>query len=116
MKKRKNFTAILIFLMLLIPLVRFVPAAAEDAVDSGIVPELKLFSKALGAVMEGYVNAMGSRELLYQAVKGMLGSLDKYSQFIDPEQYKLLKIDMSGEYSGIGAALEIVDGVIAIKD
>jgi carboxyl-terminal processing protease len=64
--------------------------------------ELKLFSTAIGAVMEGYVAETKPRELLYEALKGMLASLDPYSQFIDPKTYELMKISMSGEYAGIG--------------
>ena len=38
----------------------------------------------------------------------MLASLDKYSEFIDPERFKLIKIAMKGEYAGIGAILATV--------
>ena len=83
---------------------------------SDFIEELKLYSRALGAILEGYVHPMNARDLLYQAVKGMLVSLDLYSEFIDRDHYQLLQIDMKGEYSGIGAALELVDNVISIKE
>jgi carboxyl-terminal processing protease len=87
----------------------FIAWGTVRAQAEAIIDELKLFSKAMGVILEGYVGEAPSRQLLYQAVKGMLGSLDAYSEFIDPERYELLKISMRGEYAGIGVRLEIID-------
>ncbi len=81
----------------------------------GLIDELKLFSKAIGAIQEAYVGEVTPRGLLYQAVKGMLGSLDRFSEFIEPERFKLLQIHMRGEYAGIGAILQLVDGQVTIR-
>ncbi len=116
MKNKKIIWIVLLLGFLWFPLGRFMLAAPGDEPDTGIVPELKLFSKALGVILEGYVSDLKPRELLYQAVRGMLSTLDPYSQFINQEQYPLLKIDMNGEYSGIGAILEIVEEFVAIKE
>ena len=105
--KLKKLLTILFIILLTASSIRFVSAIAEEGED--LIAELKLFSKAMGAVMEGYVTPQKSRNLLFNAINGMLSALDPYSIFIDEEHYKLLKIDMKGEYSGIGAALEIVD-------
>ena len=83
--------------------------------EGGLIGELKLFSKAIGAICEAYPGDVVPRNLLYEAVKGMLGSLDKFSEFIEPERYKLLQIHMKGEYAGIGAILQIVDGQVMIR-
>jgi carboxyl-terminal processing protease len=83
--------------------------------DEGLIAELKLFSKAIGAVWEAYPGNVAPRELLYQAVKGMLASLDKYSEFIDPQRYQLLQISMRGEYAGIGIILKMAGSQIAIS-
>ncbi len=83
--------------------------------DEGLIAELKLFSKAIGAIYEAYPGQVTPRGLLYQAVKGMLSSLDPYSEFIDPERYPLLQISMKGEYAGIGIILKMVGPQIAIS-
>jgi len=82
--------------------------------EGGLIGELKLFSKAIGAIYEAYPGDVVPRNLLYQAVKGMLGSLDKFSEFIEPERYKLLQISMKGEYAGIGAILQMVNEQVLI--
>jgi len=88
---------------------------AQSQEDNGIIEDLKLFSKALGAISEAWVGDVTPRNLLYQAVKGMLGSLDKFSEFIEPERFKLLQIHMRGEYAGIGAILQIVNNQVGIR-
>lgn len=99
---------------LLVLSVAFLPALfAED--EGGLIGELKLFSKAIGAIYEGYPGDVNLRNLLYQAVKGMLASLDRFSEFIDPERYKLLQIGMKGEYAGIGAILQRVHEQVMIR-
>ena len=83
--------------------------------EGGLIGELKLFSKAIAVICEAYPGDVAPRNLLYQAVKGMLGSLDKFSEFIDPERYKLLQIQMKGEYAGIGAILQMVNEQVMIR-
>lgn len=89
-------------------------SVAESEGGQGYMQELQLFSRALGAILEGYVDDVEARKLFYEAVRGMLASLDRYSQFIDPDMYELLKIDITGEYAGIGTWIKIVDEIITI--
>lgn len=114
--KKRNVGVYLLAIILCFSAIGGFTVAMTEVGPNDIIEELKLFSKALGAIMEGYVKDVNAREMLYEAVKGMLASLDPYCQFIGKENYSLLKIDMSGEYSGIGAALELVDEVISIKE
>lgn len=88
-------------------------AFAEE--DADLLEEIKLFSKAISVIEEAYPGDVDQRQLLYEAVKGMLDSLDKYSEFIDPERYELLKIQMTGEYAGIGAILKLVEDYPAVE-
>lgn len=104
------------FLIPVLVIISFFPLSMLLAQDGGgLISELKLFSKALNAICEAYPEKVTPRNLLYQAVKGMLGSLDKFSEFIEPERYKLLQIHMKGEYAGIGAILERVHGRVVIQ-
>lgn len=86
---------------------------AQD--EGGLIGELKLFSKAISVISEAYPGDVTPRNLLYQAVKGMLGSLDKFSEFIEPERYKLLQTFIKGEYAGIGAILQMVNEQVMIR-
>ncbi|MDP2912120.1 MAG: peptidase S41, partial [Candidatus Omnitrophota bacterium] len=46
--------------------------------------ELELFSDAVSIIRTDYVEEKKSKDLIYGALKGMLASLDPYSQFMDP--------------------------------
>ena len=97
-------------------LLSILPLTAVFAEGEGwIIEELKLFSKAVGVISEAYVGDVTPRELLYKAMKGMLGSLDRFSEFIEPGRFKLLQIQIKGEYAGIGALLEVVNEQVVIK-
>ncbi|MDD5671848.1 MAG: PDZ domain-containing protein, partial [Candidatus Omnitrophica bacterium] len=88
---------------------------ANDESDK-IVEDIKLFARALSVIDEAYVENVQMREMLYAAVKGMMESLgDRYSEFIDPERYKLLQIHLKGEYAGIGVILEMFGDIPGIK-
>jgi len=87
---------------------RAAPQAAQGVGD--IIEELKLFSKALGAIHEAYVGDTQPRGLAYEAVRGMLAGIgDKYAQFFDPSMYELLQMSMKGEYAGIGVILQVIE-------
>jgi carboxyl-terminal processing protease len=50
----------------------------------------------------------GSPKEAYEAIRGMLGSLDDpYTRFLDPREFKEMQIDTSGELSGVGIQLSL---------
>ncbi|MBM5799794.1 MAG: PDZ domain-containing protein [Cyanobacteria bacterium K_DeepCast_35m_m2_023] len=50
----------------------------------------------------------GSSKEAYDAIRGMLGSLDDpYTRFLDPREFKEMQIDTSGELSGVGIQLSL---------
>jgi len=109
----RNIRWLLITGLLLLGIFPLTALLAQD--EGGLIPELKLFSKALSAICEAYPGDVAARNLFYEAVKGMMSSLDDFSEFIDPERYKLLEIHMRGEYAGIGAILQIVQERVTVR-
>jgi carboxyl-terminal processing protease len=84
-------------------------AAEADAYD-----ELKTFSEALSIVRKNYVEDVKMRELVYGAVKGLLGSLDPHSAFMTPEQYREMQVDTKGEFGGIGIQIGLKDNILTV--
>ena len=114
MNKRNPFFPVLILILLLSAAGRLCFSQAEATAK--FMEELKLFAKAIQAVMEGSVQDVKARDLFYGAAKGMLQTLgDKYSEFIEPKRFELLQINVKGEYAGIGVHLKLLDGVAAIE-
>lgn len=55
-------------------------------------------------------------QLTYSAIRGMFASLgDRYTRFLDPEEYKQMQQENKGDFEGIGAELDVKDGRVYIK-
>ena len=85
-------------------------AANEDA----LYKELELFTDALSIVEADYVEAPAAKQLVYGALKGMLATLDPYSQFMDPDSYNELKIDTEGQFGGLGIEITLRDELLTV--
>ena len=87
-----------------------------DAPDGNeeIYKELELFEHALAIVRSDYVEEPQAKDLIYGALKGMLATLDPYSQFLDPDSYNELKVDTEGEFGGLGIEITIKDDLLTI--
>ncbi len=75
---------------------------------------LELFSEALAKVQTRYVDKKSPKDLTYGALKGLLGHLDPYSQFLEPDDYKDLISDTEGEFGGLGIEISIKDGLLTV--
>jgi len=76
--------------------------------------ELELFADALAIVQTQYVEHKSPQELIYGALRGLLASLDPYSQFMDPDEYKELIIDTRGKFGGLGIEISVRDGLLTV--
>ena len=76
--------------------------------------ELELFSDAISVIRSDYVEEKTSKDLIYGALKGMLSSLDPYSQFMDPDTYSEMKVETEGEFGGIGIEITLKDDLLTI--
>ncbi|MDP3787593.1 MAG: S41 family peptidase [Candidatus Omnitrophota bacterium] len=87
-------------------------AAPEKEED--IYKHLELFSDVISIVRAEYVEDVKSKDLIYGAMKGMIQSLDKYSEFMDPETYTEMKVETEGEFGGIGIEIAIKDDMLTV--
>ena len=92
-----------------VPAVKAAPEKEED-----IYKQLELFSDALSIVRSEYVDDVKSKTLIYGALKGMVQSLDRFSEFMDPESYAEMKVETEGEFGGIGIEIAIKDDLLTV--
>ena len=76
--------------------------------------QLELFADAISILRSDYVDNVDSKKLIYGAMKGMLASLDDFSQFLEPDEYNELKQETKGEFGGIGIEISVKDGVLTV--
>ncbi len=88
--------------------------AKRTPTDDELYKQLELFSDALSIVQADYVESPEAKPLIYGALKGMLATLDPYSQFLDPDSYNELKIETEGQFGGLGIEITIKDDLLTI--
>ena len=65
-------------------------------------PALDLFTEVFAKVQNLYVKKTDPSDLVYFAINGMLQSLDSHSSFMTPEMMSEMRMQISGEYGGLG--------------
>jgi carboxyl-terminal processing protease len=90
-------------------------AQASEAKDS-VYPNLELFANVLEKVRTEYVDGakLTYHDLVYDALKGMIDSLDPHSEFMDPDEYQELQSDTEGEFGGLGLVVSMKDGYVTV--
>lgn len=94
-------------------------SAAGQAVGSdrrAAYQSLELFSMVLNRIHREYVEAdrVSYRDLIYSALRGMVGELDPHSEFLTPEDFKDLQDDTQGSFGGLGLVVGIRDEVLTV--
>jgi carboxyl-terminal processing protease len=79
-----------------------------------VYKNIEVFSEVLRKIEKSYVEETDSKELIYGAIKGLVGTLDPHSLFMSPEEYKELMIETKGSFSGVGIELTVRDNVLTV--
>ncbi|MBI5378683.1 MAG: S41 family peptidase [Nitrospirae bacterium] len=75
---------------------------------------LRIFTEVLSLVQKNYVEEVKSKDLVYGAIRGMVGNLDPHSAFMSPEMYREMQVDTRGEFGGIGIQIGIKDNLLTV--
>ncbi len=76
---------------------------------------LEVFAEALSIIHARYVDERDAGDLVYDAVSGLCRDLDDHSIFMNPDEYRELREETSGQYFGIGIALDLEDGRLLVQ-
>ena len=89
--------------------------AADQDEDSGY-SQIAIFAKAVQLIRQDYVdgNKTSYHDLITAALKGMLGSLDPHSQFMDPNDFRDMQEDTRSRFNGLGIEVAIKNGLPTI--
>ncbi len=121
-----RLTVIFLALNLLFPVTSITPVwSADDApkAAAGAAPDAKLeeiygdletFADSLAIIENHYVDPVTPKKLVYGAMKGMLASLDPYSQFLEPADHEEIRQETEGRFGGIGVEISVREGVLSV--
>ena len=87
------------------------PASAKPDIP---LNELRTFSEIFGRIKNNYVEPVEDKELLQNAIRGMLSGLDPHSTYLDLEDFKNLREGTSGEFGGLGIEVTLEDGFVRV--
>ena len=76
--------------------------------------KIDLFSEVLEKIQNEYVDEIDQAEVMDFAINGILQSLDPYSAYMNPEIYKEMQTDTSGEFGGLGIEVSMEAGVVKV--
>lgn len=76
--------------------------------------DLRAFSDVYARIKNDYVEEVEDKELIENAIRGMLSGLDPHSNFLDKEEFRDLQIGTSGEFGGLGIEVGMEDGFVKV--
>ena len=81
-----------------------------------IAKQLEIFTTLFKELNKNYVDETTPAELMNNAIKGMLSSLDPYTVYFNEQEVLKFKINNTGEYTGIGALITRKNDKLIIKE
>lgn len=100
-------TIILLFLSLIF-------IAASDDYYFKITKSFDLFGAVFKEISLNYVIEIDPEELANDAIRGLLGSLDPYTVYLDEDEEEDIDLLSTGSYTGLGISVSIRDSMLTI--
>jgi len=105
---------------------QLLPQRLESLADQGIegasgkpLPVIETYSAVIERLKADYYpSKIDEQKITFSAIRGMLHALgDPFTRFLDPEEYKKMREENEGNFTGIGAQLDTnKDGEVYIKE
>ncbi len=76
--------------------------------------EARLLAEVLERVRQEYVEPTDDNSLMESAVRGMITDLDAHSQFLNTQEYEEIRISTTGNYSGVGLEVNMIDDEVTV--
>ena len=92
----------------------FAVTTNQSAKKAEVFQQLDLFADILAKAQANYVTEFESTEAIEAAINGMLASLDPHSSYLDPDDFKDMQTQTSGEYGGLGIEVTAQDGFVKV--
>jgi len=76
--------------------------------------DLRTFTEIFAKIKNDYVESVEDKDLLQNAIRGMLSGLDPHSAYLLPADYQQLQQGTSGEFGGLGIEVGMEDGFVKV--
>jgi carboxyl-terminal processing protease len=75
---------------------------------------LGLFGDVFGRIRSDYVDPVSDKELVENAIDGMLKGLDPHSAYLDADEFYEMQVEEKGQFVGIGIEIVQEDGLVKV--
>ncbi len=90
------------------------PRSNARAAGDADYQRMRVFTEVMSEIEQKYVEKKTTDELLTEALKGMVSSLDPHSAYLTPDEYKDLQIETKGSFQGVGIEITLKDGILTV--
>jgi len=119
MKRRFFFGLLILALLVNVTIGASIYLHAERSADDKdtAFANLQLYADVLEKVRKEYVDGkdITYHDLVYSSLKGMIGSLDPHSDFMDVDNYKELQDDTEGQFGGLGLVVALSSNYVTVS-
>ncbi|MEM9641492.1 MAG: S41 family peptidase [Pseudomonadota bacterium] len=88
--------------------------AQEVEKDRETYLQLDLFGDIFERIRSTYVEDVEEKELIENAIKGMLSSLDPHSSYLPPDDFTDMRVQTRGEFGGLGIEVTQENGFVKV--
>ena len=76
--------------------------------------DIRSLSEVFGKIKQNYVEEVKDKDLLENAIRGLLSGLDPHSAYLDKKAFTDLREGTSGEFGGLGIVVGMEDGFVKV--
>ncbi len=82
--------------------------------SSATYRQLNLFGDVFERVRSDYVEEVSDKELIENAINGMLTALDPHSSYLNEKNYRDMQVQTKGEFGGLGIEVTLENGLVKV--
>jgi carboxyl-terminal processing protease len=89
---------------------------SDDTSTNDEIPfdEIRIFAEVFDKVKKDYVENINDKELIENAIRGLLEGLDPHSAYLDETAFQNLQEGTSGEFGGLGIEVSMENGFVKV--
>lgn len=84
------------------------------ALTDNLNNNLEEFDQLASVVSSNYMEDVNPQSLVKGGITGMLSTLDPYSNYLEPKQYRALLEDTQGQFEGLGIEISVREGWLTV--
>ncbi|MDR0306817.1 MAG: S41 family peptidase [Chitinispirillales bacterium] len=114
-QSRKVFTGIPM-MGLVVLIVAFVGLVVDSTKAGGdnFFADVMRMDNVAARIHQNYVNDVSSKDLVDNAIKGMMNALDPHTTYFEAKEYEDLRVQTEGKFGGLGIQISIRDKVLTV--